>query len=113
MIDMAAVRNVREDHDVTVDGRLVLRGATIDVPVEQVYGLTSQVENWQPADDEAQAAHDAASTAHEAIVEHEAPARNASLEVWQEYARALGATEDDLDGKTRGDLIDTYTTPEG
>jgi hypothetical protein len=36
------------------------------------------------------------------------PAGNASLEDWQDYARAQGASDDDLDGKSRNDLRDTY-----
>ena len=34
----------------------------------------------------------------------DAPAGNASLEAWQDFARAKGFTEDDLDGKSRDDL---------
>lgn len=109
---MAEIRNVRPDHHVTVNGRLVLRGATIEVPADQVYGYTMQVGNWEPADAEAQAAHDAATQAHEAVVEGEAPAKNARLEVWQEYARTRGASEDDLAGKGRDELVAEYT-PEG
>jgi hypothetical protein len=37
-----------------------------------------------------------------------APAGNASLADWQEYARTQGATDADLDGKSRNDLRDTY-----
>lgn len=33
-----------------------------------------------------------------------APAGNASLETWQEFARTKGFTEEDLDGKSRDDL---------
>lgn len=40
--------------------------------------------------------------------EVEAPAGNASLEAWQEYARSKGASDDDLDGKGRDDLRDAY-----
>jgi hypothetical protein len=34
----------------------------------------------------------------------DAPKGNASLEEWQDYARAKGFTTDDLDGKTRDEL---------
>jgi hypothetical protein len=34
----------------------------------------------------------------------DAPAGNASLVEWQEFARTKGFTDDDLDGKTRDDL---------
>lgn len=36
------------------------------------------------------------------------PAGNASLEEWQEFARTQGATDADLDGKSRNDLRDQY-----
>lgn len=39
---------------------------------------------------------------------NEPPAGNASLEVWQEYARSKGATEDDLQDQGRDDLRKTY-----
>lgn len=38
----------------------------------------------------------------------EQPAGNASLEEWQEFARTQGATDTDLDGKSRNDLRDQY-----
>lgn len=38
----------------------------------------------------------------------ERPAGNASLEEWQEFARAQGASDADLDGKSRNDLRDQY-----
>lgn len=37
-----------------------------------------------------------------------APAGNASLEEWQGYARSLGASDDDLDGRTRNELRARY-----
>lgn len=42
----------------------------------------------------------------------EEPKGNASLEVWQDFARSKGATEEDLDGKKRNDLADLYGTKE-
>lgn len=39
----------------------------------------------------------------------EPPARNASLEAWQEYARTQGLTDADLEGKHRDDLRDQFT----
>lgn len=39
----------------------------------------------------------------------EAPAGNASLEEWQAYAKASGATDADLEGKGRNDLRDQYS----
>lgn len=38
----------------------------------------------------------------------EKPGGNASLEEWQTFARTMGATDADLDGRTRNDLRDTY-----
>lgn len=40
--------------------------------------------------------------------EPEEPAGNASLETWQEFARARGASEDDIEGKSRNDLRDEF-----
>lgn len=36
------------------------------------------------------------------------PAGNASLEEWQEFARTQGATDADLEDKSRNDLRDQY-----
>lgn len=36
------------------------------------------------------------------------PAGNASLEAWQEFARSKGATSEDLEGKKRDELRETY-----
>lgn len=36
------------------------------------------------------------------------PAGNASTEAWQEYAKSQGATDEELDGKSRDELRDTY-----
>ena len=36
------------------------------------------------------------------------PAGNASLDAWVTYATAQGASEDELHGRTRGDLIEKY-----
>lgn len=40
--------------------------------------------------------------------ESEQPAGNASTEAWQEFARSRGAADDDLAGKTRDELRETY-----
>lgn len=37
-----------------------------------------------------------------------APRGNASLEAWQEYAKSKGATDEDLDGKSRDEVRDQY-----
>lgn len=36
------------------------------------------------------------------------PAKSASKADWEAYARAQGATDEDLDGKTKDDLVATY-----
>lgn len=36
------------------------------------------------------------------------PAGNASTEAWQEYAKSQGATDADVEGKSRDELRDTY-----
>lgn len=38
----------------------------------------------------------------------EAPAKNGSLEAWQKFAASKGATEADLEGKGRDDLVAAY-----
>jgi hypothetical protein len=43
-----------------------------------------------------------------AEVDDEAPADNASLEAWQEYAKSQGASDDDLDGMSRNELREQY-----
>lgn len=58
-------------------------------------------------------------TAEPAVVPEEAPAEeqeptdgkprgNASLEVWQDYAKSQGATDEDLDGMSRDEVRDLY-----
>lgn len=42
------------------------------------------------------------------LVEGAKPAGNASLEEWQGYARSVGASDADLEGKTRNELRDKY-----
>lgn len=50
------------------------------------------------------------------LVEHEGeksepegvPAKSASKGDWEAYARSQGATDEDLDGKSKADLIDAY-----
>jgi hypothetical protein len=39
-------------------GRLVIAGAVVDVPVEDVYAYTCQEANWAPADKAATTAHE-------------------------------------------------------
>lgn len=60
------------------------------------------------------AAQDAAEKAHTADAAKGeaggAPKGNASLATWQDYARSQGATEEDLDGLTRDELRDRYTS---
>lgn len=58
----AKIKNVSgEDRLVPgLGGRLVIAGAVVDVPVEDVYAYTCQEANWSPANKEAQTVHDAA-----------------------------------------------------
>lgn len=99
-------------------GRLVLKGATLDVPLEEVYGYTQQDSIWEPADADAQSAHDEAHADYQrrlaedlglADPEPEQPAGNASRDDWAGYVLAAGlATEDDLEGLNRDQIRDTY-----
>lgn len=41
----------------------------------------------------------------------EAPKANSSLKVWQEYARSQGLGDAELEGLSRDDLRDRFTTP--
>lgn len=107
------VKNISGE-DRIVQGRLVLRGAVLDVEPDEVWSYTCQEPNWAPADDEAQAVHDDAyATAHaveEALAEDERPAGNASRDVWAAYVLAAGlATEDEITDLTRDQLRDTYS----
>ena len=109
---MAKVKNISGD-DRLVQGRLVLAGAVLEVPADEVWSYTCQEANWAPADEEATAVHDEAyAVAHaveEALEEHEPPAGNASREVWAQYVLAAGlATEDDITDMSRDELRDTY-----
>ena len=58
-----------------------------DLEVEVPDGLISSYvsQGWRPASSDA-------------------PAGNASLDLWRDYARSKGFTDEDLDGKTRDDL---------
>lgn len=40
----------------------------------------------------------------------EQPAGNASLEAWSDFAKSKGATEGDLEGKTRDQLREQYSS---
>jgi len=65
---VAKIRNKSGDDRIVsgLDGRLVLAGQKVDVHVEDVHAYTCQVTIWEPADDEAQAAHDAAEATEDA-----------------------------------------------
>lgn len=60
---MAKIKNVSGEHRYVpaLGGRLVMKGQEVDLPEgAEVFGYTCQTETWAPADEEAQAAHDAA-----------------------------------------------------
>lgn len=59
---MGKVKNVsKQDRNVpALGGRLVVKGAVIEVPDEAVYGFTCQTDNWSPADAATKKVHDAA-----------------------------------------------------
>ena len=111
---MAKVKNVSGE-DRIVQGRLVLAGAVLEVPADEVWSYTCQEPNWAPADDEAQAVHDDAyATAHAvevALEENERPAGNASRDVWAAWVLATHSdvTEDDITDMSRDELRDTYS----
>lgn len=117
---MAKIRNASgEDRTLSAaaGGRLVLAGAVIDVPDEDVYGYTQQ-SIWEPVDDDAQAAHDEAHAAYEAALRvdlglpepaQDQPAGNASREEWAAFVVTAGlASEDEISGLGRDEIRDTY-----
>lgn len=108
---MAKVKNISGDDRVVpaADGRLVLAGTLLEVPVEDVYAYTCQETIWAPGDAEAQNAHDAAVAEPEPEVPSAPPGKNASTEEWANYAVSSGqATTTDVEGKTRDELIGLY-----
>lgn len=107
------VKNISGE-DRLVQGRLVLSGAVLEVDPDDVWSYTCQEPNWAPADDEAQAVHDAAYATHhaveEALAEDERPAGNASRDVWATYVTTANlATEDDIKDMSRDEIRDTYS----
>lgn len=111
------VKNISGE-DRIVQGRLVLKGAVLEVEPDEVWSYTQQEPNWAPADKDAQAIHDHEyATAHaveEALAEDECPAGNASRDVWAAYVLAAElATEDDIKDMTRDEIRDTYGKTEG
>lgn len=107
------VKNISGE-DRIVQGRLVLKGATLDVDLDDVWSYTQQEPNWAPADDEAKAIHDDAYATHhaveEALAEDERPAGNASRDVWATYVLAANlATEGDIKDMGRDEIRDTYS----
>lgn len=59
---MALIKNVSGSDLVVpgLGGRLVVKGAEVDVDPDNVYAYTCQTDNWQPADAAAKKAHSAA-----------------------------------------------------
>lgn len=100
---MAKVKNVSGSDRIVV-GRLVLQGADLDVPADEVYTYTCQEPNWAPADDEAQAAHDAAEKALEPDAE--------PSDAWKKDELEAYAHEHDVDisdAKTKADILAAIT----
>lgn len=102
---MAKIRNVSGNDLVvpSLGGRLVLAGQIVDVDDDAVYGFTQQAPNWEPADDAAQALHDAEAPVAEAPTDTPPAAVPTPDEV--------RTAEDPLPSTT--DIAATDTTPEG
>ena len=79
-----------------------LVGVTLKAGDEVPDGIEFGDHLFDPSDTEA-ADTEAASTDTAAP-----PAGNASTEVWQAYARSKGATDADLEGKSRDELREQY-----
>lgn len=107
---MAKIRNTTgEDRTLPwLGGRLVLEGQVVDVPDEDTYAYTQQ-SGWEPVDEAAKAAHDAADIPESTgPVE---PAGNASREDWVDYVTSTErATAADLEHMNRDEIRDTYKT---
>lgn len=100
-----------------VGGHLVLDGAVLEVESGEVYSFTCQPHwgdpdrrNWEPADDEAKAEHEAAEAASQ-------PDAEPSIE-WTKKQLEAYAAEHDVDivgAKTKADIFAAITehTPEG
>lgn len=120
---MPKIKNVSGEDLVVpaLGGRFVLAGQEVEVPADAVYGYTQQEPNWQPADEAAKSAHD---EGHQAYLERaglveredgevepvsEEPAGNASRDEWAAYVVGTGrATPEELDGKGRDEIRDTF-----
>ena len=61
------------------------------------------------AQDDAETEHADKATDGTPVVAVEQPAGNASRDAWAEFAKANGATDEELDGKGRDELRDTYS----
>lgn len=102
---MAKIKNVSGEARLcpTLGGRLVEVGQVVDVPADDVYGFTCQTA-WEPADDDAQAVHSAASPTVPAT-----PSGNAPREAWADWVIERGlADEAALDGMSRNEIRDTF-----
>lgn len=95
-------------------GRFGVYGETVDVhgdylaTFDQYNVDTRSVREDAPTDREGDGIADVPSD----LEEVKEPSRGASTEAWQEFARSVGATDADLAGKSRADLIEQYGTEE-
>lgn len=79
---------------------VVFRDGRAEVDEETAAALLGVPEVFQISREDAPPAPDPATP--------ERPKDNASTAVWAEYARALGASEEDVEGLSRTDLIELY-----
>lgn len=98
--------------DVPLLRRVVDGGETVEVSDEQGAVLLEQHENYEPADDEAQAVRDAIDERIAAVdranEQDAAPAKSAKKAEWVAWAIAQGADPDEAEAQTKEQLIDTY-----
>lgn len=106
---MAKVKNISGEPRIA-QGRLVLEGADLDVEPDEVWSYTCQEPNWAPADDEAQAIHDAAVRASEPDAE---PSMDWTKKELEAFAHEHNV--DIADATTKAKILDAITnhTPEG
>lgn len=106
---MPKVKNITGENRI-VGGHLVLAGAVLEVPAGEVWSYTCQEPNWEPADDDAKAEHEAAVAASQ-------PDAEPSINWTKKQLEAYAAEHDvDLDGATtKAEILDAINqhTPEG
>ena len=101
-------------------GRMVMPGQIVEVSADEAYSFTAATAIWEPADDEAQGAHDDGAKAEAKAVRAEAgldepdepvddeftvPAKSAGKDEWYAAALHFGVTVPEAEQATKEQLI--------